>query len=528
MSFLTSIADFFQYLGTNKQQIITLLIEHIKLTAISVVFAILIGVPLGILICYIKKLNKPILGLANVIQAIPSMALLGFAIPLLGTGTLPAVTVVVLYSLLPIIKNTYTGITNINPQTVEAAKGIGLTKLQVLTKVQIPLALPVIMAGVRISAVTAVGLMTMAAFIGAGGLGYLVFSGIRTVSNFQILAGAIPACLLALAVDYLTSLVEKIVTPLSLQKENSKSKKKQSKKSQKIILSFSAVVVLFAFIFTAVTNHISNDKIIKIGTKDYSEQMVLGHLMADMIEAHTDISVERKINLGGTNVCFRAIRSGDLDMYGEYSGTAYGDTLGYSPISDVQKVYDVSKKEYKEKFNIEVLDQMSFNNTWVMAVRKDTAQKYNLKTVSDLSKVADKLRLGGTLEFLNRDDGNIGLKKKYGMKFAKEIALDGGIRYTALVNNEVDVVDAFATDGLLKKFDLVTLEDDREFFLPYYVMPIMTNEIYKKYPEVVPLLDKLGQTLTNEVMQGLNYQVDELQIEPEVVAKKYLEENNLI
>ena len=200
--------SFIQYLGSEYPQIISLLIEHLKLTAISVGLAILIGVPLGIFISYASKAGKPVLSIANIIQAIPSMALLGFMIPLFGIGTVPAVAAVVLYSLLPIIKNTYTGIESINPQTLEAAKGIGLTPLQVLTKVQIPMALPVIMAGVRIASVTAVGLMTMAAFIGAGGLGYLVFSGIRTVNNNQILAGAIPACLLALMVDFLIGLVE--------------------------------------------------------------------------------------------------------------------------------------------------------------------------------------------------------------------------------------------------------------------------------------------------------------------------------
>jgi len=164
--------EFFNYLIQNQNQIFTLLMEHIRLITWSVGLSILIGVPFGILISYVKKLANPILGIANIVQAIPSMALLGFAIPFLGIGTKPAIVMVVLYSLLPIIKNTYTGIQNINPQMLEAARGIGLTKFQVLTKVQIPLALPVIMAGVRISAVTAVGLMTMAAFIGAGGLGF--------------------------------------------------------------------------------------------------------------------------------------------------------------------------------------------------------------------------------------------------------------------------------------------------------------------------------------------------------------------
>jgi len=163
---------------------------------------------------------------------------------------------VILYSLLPIIKNTFTGIQNINPQTIEAAKGIGLRKTQILFKVQIPLALPVIMTGVRISAVTAVGLMTMAAFIGAGGLGFLVFSGIRTVNNNQILAGAIPACILALLVDFFIGIVEKLVTPISLQnRTGSKEKLLKTRNLQKSIIAVTTVLLIFVLGYTGFKNH---------------------------------------------------------------------------------------------------------------------------------------------------------------------------------------------------------------------------------------------------------------------------------
>jgi osmoprotectant transport system permease protein len=169
---------------------------------------------LGILISYIAPFKKPVMGFANVVQAIPSIALLGFLVPFLGIGEKPAVFMVVIYSLLPIIKNTAIGLSSINTEMIEAANGIGMTQFQVLTKVKLPLALPVIMAGIRISAVTSVGLVTLAAFIGANGLGYLIYSGIRTINTNQILAGAAPACFLALFVDFAASLVEKAVTPV--------------------------------------------------------------------------------------------------------------------------------------------------------------------------------------------------------------------------------------------------------------------------------------------------------------------------
>ena len=239
------ISEFLIYVIEQRNEIFTLLFQHIRLTVFSVIFSIMLGVPLGILIKYVKKLNKPILGFANIVQAIPSMALLGISIPILGIGSAPAIFMVILYSLLPIIKNTYTGLSNISPQILEAAKGIGLTKTQRLFKIQIPLSLPVIMAGIRVSAVTSVGLMTIAAYVGAGGLGYLVFAGIRTINNYQILAGAIPACLLALLVDYVFSIIERLVTPISLQaNETIKRKELEDKRKKDTVLIFPGYFLL--------------------------------------------------------------------------------------------------------------------------------------------------------------------------------------------------------------------------------------------------------------------------------------------
>jgi osmoprotectant transport system permease protein len=204
---------FLGFVSGNILEILARALDHIQLTLIAITIASFLGVPLGVLISHIKPLKKPIMGFANVVQAIPSIALLGFLVPFLGIGEKPAVCMVVIYSLLPIVKNTATGLSNINRQTLEAAKGIGMTRFQVLRKVKLPLALPVIMAGIRISAVSSVGLVTLSAFIGASGLGYLIYSGIRTLNNYQILSGAIPACILALLVDFITSLIEKAVTP---------------------------------------------------------------------------------------------------------------------------------------------------------------------------------------------------------------------------------------------------------------------------------------------------------------------------
>lgn len=522
----------FRYLQNNLDQVFNLFLEHIELTAIAVGLAVLIGVPLGIFISYFRQASKGVVGTANVVQAIPSMALLGLAIPLLGIGSLPAVVIVILYSLLPIIKNTYTGITSIDKDTLESAKAIGLTRSQVLLKVQIPLALPVIMAGVRISAVTAVGLMTMAAFIGAGGLGFLIFSGISTTNNSQIFAGAIPAAILALIVDQIFGTVEKLVTPISMQtlaKNSTKEKVKRQRSFQKGGLAITALFLIGIFGVTAFGNiGNSSDRVITVAGKDYTEQFIVPHLMADMIEDRTDIKVDRKINLGGTQVAFNALKNGSIDLYLEYTGTIYGDTLGYPPNSDVEEVYNTSKEDLKELYDIDTLKQFGYNNTYVLAVRKDTQEEYDLQTVSDLARVDDELIIGSTLEFLNREDGILGLQDHYGLNFENQVGINGANKYLALDNYETDITDAYSTDGLLKKFDLAMLEDDKNFFPPYYAVPILRSGLLEEYPEIVPVLNELGEVLNNEIMISLNYQVDEERRQPEDVAREFLIEQGLI
>ena len=520
--------EFIDYVVENHEQIISLFLEHIELTFIAVGLSILIGVPIGIIISYIKKLDKPILGLSSVIQAVPSMALLGFLIPFVGIGTIPAIIVVILYSLLPIIKNTYTGINGISETMIESAKGIGLTKSQILFKIQIPQTLPVIMAGIRISAVSAVGLMTMSAFIGGGGLGYLIFSRIRTLNNYQILAGAIPACILALIVDYFFGLIEKLVTPVSLQmKDLSREEVLNKRKRQKVMLFVIFVLVGLVFLSSIKVSD-KSAKTITVSGKDFTEQNILCEMVSDYIEFNSDISVNRKCNLGGAQVVFSAIQRGDIDLYVDYLGTDYTDILKYSPISDVDKVYDTVKSEFDSKYDLTVLDKMNFNNTYALAVRQDTANKYNLKTISDLVPYASLLKISPTLEFVNREDGLSGLNKVYGLNFSDVIAIDGSPRYTALMNDNSQVIDAFTTDGLLKKFGLVVLEDDKNFFPPYYAVPVIRNSVIEKYPELEGLLNNLGSYLTNDSVQELNYEVDELGKAPDVVAHDFLEKNNLI
>ncbi|NDL66634.1 ABC transporter permease [Anaerotalea alkaliphila] len=211
-------ASFLEFIGGRYVEILELALQHIQITGIAVGFAILIGVPLGIMITRYRNTSNLVLGIANVFQTVPSLALFGLVIPFLGVGLTPSVFVLFLYALLPIIKNTYIGISNIDPSTIEAGKGMGMTGYQILTQVEVPLALPVIMGGIRISTVINIGTATIASLIGAGGLGDLIFKGISMYNNNLILAGAIPTALLALSMDAILGFVEMMLEPKGRRK----------------------------------------------------------------------------------------------------------------------------------------------------------------------------------------------------------------------------------------------------------------------------------------------------------------------
>ncbi|WP_026881899.1 glycine betaine ABC transporter substrate-binding protein [Clostridium akagii] len=524
-----SINSFISFVIDRKGQIGDLLLQHIELTLLAVAISIIIGVPLGIFIVGRKKISTFVLGLASVMQSIPSIALLGFLIPVFGIGSKPAIVMVVVYSLLPIIKNTFTGLNNIDEAIIEAGEGLGLTKSQILLKVRFPLAMPVIMSGIRISAVTAVGLMTIAAFVGAGGLGYLVFSGIQTLSNNMILAGAIPACILALVLDFVLGKVEEVVLPRGMSEASSTRKRKPNKV---LILAKKYRIALIALIVIVIAssigyNYYNNRNTIVIGSKNFNEQLILGNILGTLIEDNTDYKVKETLNLGGTSVVFNALKAGDVDLYVEYTGTGLVDIMKEKSIGDADKVYDKVQTYFNKEYGIEWLKPLGFNNTYVLAMKKGEASKYNINSISDLAKVSNQLTIGSTMEFLNRVDGYPGLQKIYGLNFKASKGLDSGLRYSALASNETQVADAFSTDGILQKMDLKTLTDDKHFFPPYYAVPIVKQSTLEKFPKIKPLIEKLQGKITDEDMRKMNLKVDN-GADPKVVGDAYLRSIKMI
>ena len=363
----------FEFMQQQADKLAVQTLQHIGLTFISLFIAVLIGLPLGIFIARKRQLSGSVLGIAGILQTIPSIALLGFMIPLLGIGAKPAIVALLLYALLPIIRNTYTGITGVDAAVKEAAVAMGMSKWQILFKVELPLAMPVILAGIRTATVINVGVATLASYIAAGGLGEFIFGGISLNNTNMILAGAIPAALLAIIFDFLLSRVQKL---------NFK-KIKASTYALPILL-----VLLSSFYFIP---------------------------------------------------------------------TAYGG----------------------------------------------------------------KLTAGFTPEFMGRQDGNLGLESKYGLKI-HTIVISDAVMYKAAYEKQLDVISGYSTDGRLKAYGLVVLNDDKGIFPPYYAAPIAREDALRKFPDLEKTLNLLSGKINDAVMTDLNYRTDYLHQTPERVAKDFL------
>ncbi|HTI60247.1 ABC transporter permease/substrate-binding protein [Mucilaginibacter sp.] len=368
-----------EFMHQQSDKLLMQTLQHIGLTFISLLIAVIIGLPLGIWITRQKRFSGIVLGIAGVLQTIPSIALLGFMIPLLGIGAKPAIVALLLYALLPIIRNTFTGIEGVDPSVKEAAQAMGMSKWQVLSKVELPLAMPVILAGIRTATVINVGVATLASYIAAGGLGEFIFGGISLNNTNMILAGAIPAALLAILFDFLLS---------RLQHFNFR----------------------------------------KIKTATASLPLVLIILAS-----------------------FYLIPS------------AYGG----------------------------------------------------------------KLTAGFTPEFMGRQDGNLGLQSKYGLK-VNPIVISDAVMYKAAYEKRLDVISGYSTDGRLKAYDLVVLDDDKKIFPPYYAAPIVRDETLKQFPDLEKTLNLLSGKINDAVMTELNYRTDYLHQSPEKVAEDFLRAQSLL
>lgn len=504
------------FLIANSSQLGIKLLEQIYLVAISVSIAILIGIPLGILAIKYRRLRTVTLGFASILQTIPSLALLAFLLPFFGIGAKPAIIALAIYALLPIVQNTVTGIESVPDAAIQAARGLGFTSWQRLRIVEIPLALPTIVAGIRIATVTCVAIATLAAFIGAGGLGDFINRGLALNNTRFLLLGAIPAALLAVTLDFIIGKIEK-----SLARNKIKPKKKNYFTLGFIIILFCIPLIAS---FSSNVFSIRNQDTIRIATKNFTEQFILGEILAQLIESKTNLNVERDFNLGTTEICQQAMVNNQIDIYPEYTGTAYL-TILKKPYknSDTKQIFSVVKEDYQKNFNIIWLPPFGFNNTQALAIREDFAAQHHIETITDLAPFSNQLTIGAPAEFIQRPDALPGLIRVYNLHFKTVKQFEPSLMYSAIFHNHVDVIMAFSTDGRIAKYHLRLLQDDRHLFPPYDAATLVRADVLKKHPELQALLQSLSGKINEQTMQKMNYAVDVEKRSPAEVARAFLQ-----
>lgn len=497
-------ANFLDVFSERKGQLLASLVEHIQISFIALFFAVVIAIPLGIYLTNKKKIAETIIGISAVLQTIPSLALLGLLIPLFGIGKIPAIIALVVYALLPILRNTFTGINEVDPSLKEAAMAMGMNTRKRLVKVELPLAMPVIMAGIRTAMVLIVGTATLAALIGAGGLGDIILLGIDRNNTALIILGAVPAAILALVFDFLL-------------------KKLESLSFKKTITSLSIIsVVAFIMIIFPLLNLKEKDEIVIAG-KLGSEPEILINMYKLLIENETDLKVQLKPGLGKTSFVFNALKSGSIDIYPEFTGTAISEFLKEEAINNNQEdVYNQAKEGMMNKFEMVMLSPMKYNNTYALAVSKEIADTYHLQTISDIKPIQELIKAGFTLEFNDREDGYLGIQKRYGITLSNITTMEPKLRYQAIESGNIDLLDAYSTDSEIRQYNLQVLTDDQQLFPPYQGAPLLRKETLEKYPEIETALNKLANQITDDEMREMNYQVNVEGQNIEDVAREYL------
>lgn len=534
------VSSWLQFAGSNRAELWTRAGEHLLLTGTATALAVLIAVPVGILCRRFRPLRAGTLGMVGILQTVPSLAMLAILLTLTGqTGAIPAIVALMLYALLPIVRNTVTGLEGVSEQVMTAARGVGMSPGQRLVMVRLPLALPVIVAGIRTAAVIGVGIATLSTYIGAGGLGVFIKRGLALDDTKMVLLGALPAAALALLVDLSIWILEVQTRPI-----RTIALRGVGNLARRVALALPAALMVFGVaanlvdlrgrlaVAESAAGRIGTQGTIRIGTKQFGEQLLLGEIMAQLLEARTNLEVDRSnFGLGGTKLCQGALVEDNIDIYPEYTGTAYRSVLNIQ--EDVIGPYYVFLdvfRAYQEQYDLVWLEPFGFANTFAIVVRESDAREHGWTSVSDLAEHADDLTAGFTSEFAARkEDGYPALKRTYGFAFDEARDFSPDLLPKVLAEEQVDVISAFSTDGRLAVYDLRILRDDRKLWPPYDAAPIIRQDFLQAHPEVRTVLGLLAGKLTSDVMQELNYRTQGADKVPiETVAREFLQDAGLV
>jgi osmoprotectant transport system permease protein len=477
--------------------------QHVLLSAAALALGVAISLPLAVLASRHRRLRLAVLAIASLVQTIPGLALLALFYPLLlglsaltvrllGTpvpalGFLPSVLALTIYSMLPILRNGVTGLLGVDAAYLEAADGVGMTRRQKLVRVELPLAAPVIMAGIRTAAVWTIGMATLSTTVGQTSLGNFIFSGLQTENWISVLIGCAAVVALALVVDGTLGLIEAAVV---------------GRRLAPMAAGLAALTIGIAA--AAMPIGAPHGRGYVIGAKNFSEQFILAELMSERLET-AGYHVERKQGLGSA-VIFRALASGDIDAYVDYSGTLWTNVLGRSDAMSREAMLDALTAALRERYGVTVLGALGFENAYALAMRPARATESKISTIAELAPLTPGLKLGSDLEFLGRPEW-AALKRAYSLSFAEEKSYNPTFMYRAITEGSVDVISAFSSDGRIAADNLVVLPDVKRA-IPSYDAVILISPRRRNDEALRAALAPLIGAIPVERMRQANYMLD--------------------
>ena len=495
--------------------------NHLMLTVIALGVGVLISVPLAIWLTRSPRLQYPLLTAAGVIQTIPSLALLALMVPILAMvsyllgrmmlggepvpdlthelyvfspfGFAPAIIALTLYSILPILRNTVTGITGVDPAMTEAARGMGMTDRQVLWKVQLPLAAPVIIAGIRTATVWIVGIATLSTPVGQTSLGNYIFAGLQTRNWTMVMFGVVAAALLAIILDLLIGM---------LQTAASERKRKLGIVAAAILAGVVVLGLVSPTLVAWTRGHTGPS--VAVGAKTFTEQYILARLISGRLDA-ADLAVRRTESLGSA-IIFDALSHGEIDVYVDYSGTIWANYMNRDDVQDPQTVLDEMNAWLLERHNIRNLGPLGFENAYALAMRRDQAEALNITSIADLARQSHGMRIGGDYEFFGRPEWAT-LRDTYNLAFTDTVSMDSSIMYQSVAQDDVQVIAAFSSDGRIAAYDLVVLDDPRRAIPPYDAILLLGPTVADDV-RVIEALQPLVGRIDIQLMQQANQMVD--------------------
>lgn len=464
---------------------------HLVLTVAAIVTSILVSVPLGLAATRNNALKRTVLAVCSIVQTIPSLALLALMLALLGgqIGFAPAFVALVLYSMLPIVRNTVTGIETVPADAVEAAHAIGMTPRQVLLQVQLPLALHVIIAGIRTATVWTVGLATLSTLVGATSLGNYIFIGIQTRNLTAVTLGSICSAILAIILDSAVGGIQWLA---------------QRSGRHRVAWSVAGVVTILAAMGVAWAALAKPKADFVVGGKGFTEQYILVELIAGELE-RAGYRVERRPGLG-SDMVHEATRNGSVDVFVEYSGTVWANHMMREDNPGRDAVFEETIAWMAEHDNIVTLGASGFENLYAFAMRRDRAQALGVESIEDLAPHARSMKCGADLEFFGRPEW-IRVREAYRIDFDEKLTFDAALMYTAVHEEQVDVITAYTTDGRVAAYDLFLLDDPREALLPYDAL-LVASERAAAIPGFRNALEPLVDAIDDETMRMANKMVD--------------------